>query len=268
MLYDFAIPSKILQPYIKQYWAIETILPKGQEHSQRIIATGLPELTFYFGKRPTSDKRTLESNVLISGQQNDYYDLLITDHLSVFSITFQPNGLSQFLKFPVSELRNQTVAANAIDKSFLPPHVEDQLAEAKSFKKRVEIAEALFVKLIATPIERVDHERMLQSIQMIKSSKGSVSIDALASNACLSRKQFERKFLAYIGISPKQFLKIIRFQYTLFLNQSAANHSLTSLAYEAGYYDQSHFINEIKELTGLTPKKLFAHREIITDFFS
>lgn len=266
MNFEFAIPSTVLQPYIKEYWAIENVLGKGKEHSQRVIATGLPELTFYFENRPKSDKRNLEESILLNGQQNDFYDLLITDKLSMFSVTFQANGLSHFLKIPINELQNQIVALDSIDKVF-SQQLEDKLAGGTTFKKRIEIVESFFLNLLKNQIISVDHERMTNSIELIKSTKGNISIDFLASNACLSRKQFERKFLAYIGISPKQFLKIIRFQNVIFLKQSATNISLTELAYVAGYYDQSHFINEIKELTGQTPKKLFENGVIISDFF-
>lgn len=81
---------------------------------------------------------------------------------------------------------------------------------------------------------------MTNAIELITPTKGNVSIDFLASNACLSRKQFERKFLSYIGISPKQFLKIIRFQNAIYFNQTTSFNKLTELAYKVGYYDQSH----------------------------
>lgn len=267
MNFEFAIPSTALRPCIKQYWAIENVLDKGKEHTQRIIATGLPELTFYFGNRPKSDKRNLEGNALLNGQQNDFYDLFITDKLSMFSVTFQPNGLSSFLKIPLNELQNQTVFFESIDNVF-SQQLEGQLTDAKVFQQRIEIVERFFLKLLNKKNISVDHQRMTHSIELIKSTKGNISVDFLASNACLSRKQFERKFLAYIGISPKQFLRIIRFQSTIHLKQSTKNISLTELAYEAGYYDQSHFINEIKELTGQTPKKLFENNcEMTSDFF-
>ena len=266
MNFEIALPSSVLQPYIKQYWAIENVLDKGREHSHRIIATGLPELTFYFENRPKSEKRNLEGNKLLNGQQNDYYDLLITDKLSMFSVTFQADGLSHFLKIPINELHNQIVTLDSVEKAF-SHQLEDKLAEAKTFQKRIESVESFFLALLKNQLISVDHQRMTNSIRLIKATKGNISIDFLASKACLSRKQFERKFLSFIGISPKQFLKIIRFQHAIFLKQSVPDTRLTELAYEAGYYDQSHFINEVKELAGQTPKKLFENGEIVSDFF-
>ena len=70
-----------------------------------------------------------------------------------------------------------------------------------------------------------------------------------------------------IGISPKQYLKIIRFQSAIFLKQKNNNLNMTELSYESGYLDQSHFINDFKSLSGLTPKQYFAEKEIYSDFF-
>lgn len=265
MSFKFALPLPALQPYIKQYWAVENVLEKGVQHTQRIIPTGLPELVFYFGSRPSSDERNLDGNSLLNGQQNDYYDLIITDRLSVFSVTFQPDGLSHFLKIPLIELKNQTVVIDNIGFPVLR-HLEYQLAESKDFNTRVRIAENCFLQLLAQQPVSVDHQRMRHAVEQIRSARALVSIDLLASDSCLSRKHFERKFLYHIGISPKQFLKIIRFQNAIHIKQTTGT-SLTELAYIAGYYDQSHLINETKELTGQTPKKFFGTREITSDFF-
>jgi AraC-like DNA-binding protein len=83
----------------------------------------------------------------------------------------------------------------------------------------------------------------------------------------LCRKQFERIFSEHIGISPKQYLKIIRFQFAIFQKQQNANMNLLDVSFKSGYYDQSHFINDFKSLSGLTPKQYFSKNEACSDFF-
>jgi AraC-like DNA-binding protein len=85
--------------------------------------------------------------------------------------------------------------------------------------------------------------------------------------ACISRKQFERVFAAKIGATPKQYLKVVRLQQALQLKSIDRNRNLTQLAYDCGYYDQSHFINEFKQQTGYTPKQYFDNNESYSDFF-
>jgi len=71
----------------------------------------------------------------------------------------------------------------------------------------------------------------------------------------LSEKSFERKFKQGVGISPKLFSRICRFQAAL--NQLRNNHyrKLSDVAYENGYADQSHFIRAFKEFAGFSPQQ-------------
>ena len=83
----------------------------------------------------------------------------------------------------------------------------------------------------------------------------------------MSRRQFERVFAQDIGISPKQYLKIIRFQYCIFQKQQNVRLNMTGLTYESGYFDQSHFVNDFKSMCGLTPRQYFTENEACSDFF-
>lgn len=266
MNFQFAYPSAKLKPYIKQYWGFENVLDKGLQYSQRIIPSGLPELIFYFDKRPDAQNRTLEGNALLNVQQNDYYDLIISENLSIFSVTFHPHGISQFFNFPLYELQNQSVFLAYIDKEW-SNLVEQKLEESKSFQDRVEVIEAHLLRLLYSNLNQRDFLRMSHIIDLIWRTNGSIDIDTLADNACLSRKQFERKFSEIIGISPKQYLKIIRFQYAIHIKNKSTGKNLTELAYESGYYDQSHFIVDFKQFSGLTPKQLFDQCNSVSDFF-
>ena len=71
-----AKPSPILQPYIKQYWCMENVLPNGEKHIQRIIPSGLPELSLYIGSRPQ-----------ILGNKKDFEDTILKDEESSVMIT-------------------------------------------------------------------------------------------------------------------------------------------------------------------------------------
>ncbi len=73
----------------------------------------------------------------------------------------------------------------------------------------------------------------------------------------LCTRQFERRFKEYSGFSPKLFSRITRFQSSLdsFGNKDK---SLTDIAYDCDYYDQSHFINDFKEFSGYHPSQYFS----------
>lgn len=269
MNYHIAQPSEKLKPYIKQYWAVENTLKPDESYIQRVIPSGLPELIFYLGHKPKTvvGNRSLEDNFLLNGQQNDYYDILISEDLSLFSISFQPQGLSQFFSLPLHELMNIDVPLKYINKK-LHDELEMKLSIENSFEEKINIIETVLTKLLADNERKFDFYRIYETIELIRQSKGNVSIEKLASNACLSRKQFERTFSEHVGTSPKQYLKIIRLQASIYLRSKNKKILLTNLAYENGYYDQSHFISDFKTMTGLTPKQFFdVCDEPVSDFF-
>ena len=77
---------------------------------------------------------------------------------------------------------------------------------------------------------------------------------------CLGIKQFERTFSKYVGVNPKKFASIIRFQNVIQM-KSKHKKSMSQIAFDNGYYDQSHFLHDFKSLTGLTPKDFFNTQE-------
>jgi transcriptional regulator GlxA family with amidase domain len=85
----------------------------------------------------------------------------------------------------------------------------------------------------------------------------------MAGAACLSRRQFERGFKDYIGLSPVCFRKIIRFQNLLKKKLGNMEFHLMSLAHECGYSDQAHFSREFRELVGVTPSYYFSRLEYV-----
>ena len=269
MGYSIARPSPLLSRFVKQYWTLENCLPGGQQHIQRIVPNGLIELIFYLGDRPeTSDpKRSVSANTIITGHLSDYYDLRVTGQLSLFSILFKPQGLSMFFDIPVNELNNQNVPFRFIFKTDTD-ELESQLFEEHTFPGRIRIVEHFLIRLLKRHGNKYNYERIEHTINIINRSRGAVSIDFLASEACFGRKQFERVFSKYIGTSPKQFLRTIRLQHAIDLRSKDAAVNLTDLTYSAGYYDQSHMINDFQKLTGLTPKQFFDASEPYSDYFS
>lgn len=80
---------------------------------------------------------------------------------------------------------------------------------------------------------------------------------ALARGNFTTVRQLERHFKKHIGLSPKEYSNIIRFQNALgMIKNSEADRSLLDIAFECGYYDHSHLANEIKRHTGLSPSLL------------
>jgi transcriptional regulator GlxA family with amidase domain len=84
----------------------------------------------------------------------------------------------------------------------------------------------------------------------------------------VNRRQLERKFSSAIGLSPKQLSKVIRLQTTLKALYQEKSSTLTSVAYENGYYDQAHFIKDFREFTGVSPKEFYAGHLQLSSLFT
>lgn len=268
MSFSFAAPCQTLNPLVKQYWALDNIMEKGKHHSQRIIPTGLIELTIYLGDKPIALRgdQAVSDPSFISGQQNMPYDLKVSGHVSVFSITFHPQGAQMFFDIPMDEIIDQTVSLRHLQSDFIH-QVEDELYEASGFSERVQVMDRFLLKLLHLKQKRAELPRLVNVINQIDRTRGMVSIDSLAKRACLSRKQFERVFKSGVGISPKRFLRVVRLQHAIFRKQTENEVSLTRLAYDCGYYDQSHMINDFKYLTGMSPGQYFSECDPYSDYF-
>jgi AraC-like DNA-binding protein len=254
--------------FVKQYWAIDNCLPEGKEHIQRIVPNGLMELTFYSGYRPRAldPNRYLQDNTILNGQQKSYNDIVVCGKLSMFSISFQPHGAKMFFDVPSNEFLDQNVPLKYLVKNTID-ELEQNLHYAASFEDKICVIEKFLMNQLRINYKEYEMKRIAYSIALVNKAKGVISIQALSSASFLSRKQFERTFLSYIGTSPKQFLRTVRFQNSLYEKQKNENLSLTELAYNCGYYDQSHMIYDYKLLSGKTPSQYFSECEPYSDYF-
>ena len=99
-------------------------------------------------------------------------------------------------------------------------------------------------------------KKMMLAVRYAIYDGTGTNVNELASKFSLSTRQFDRKFKIYSGFSPKMYLRLTRLQNAL--KQYGCDKSLTRIAYECGYYDQSHFIHDVKAFTGYHPGFYFS----------
>jgi AraC-like DNA-binding protein len=268
MSYQIAKPSKILAPFVKQYWTVENCLKMGDKVEMRIVPTGLHEMSFYFSGKPNiiSSNETYPGNAFISGQKQTFHDIEMCQSLQLFSVTFQPHAIKTLFNVPANQFLNANVALQQLASAEMR-ELEETLATNSSFKQRINSMEHFLFQKLKKNASGYVFNRIDDSIGQINAFKGIISIEDLASRACLSIKQYERTFMDYVGTPPKQFLRIVRFQYALYLKQTGYSQNLTMLACDCGYFDQAHMTNDFKKLSGFTPKQYFAECEAQSDYF-
>lgn len=137
-----------------------------------------------------------------------------------------------------------------------------------TIEERAEIVRDILATLVRKPTPQ--EEKLFEAIDTVIEQNGKIALDSVAAIAGISKRGLERKFKQYVGLSPKKFIRIMRLKYVL--DRSNTDESqlkrVTSLAMQAGFYDQAHFIkdfrNWIKESPGAFMRK---HRSRLTGSF-
>jgi len=95
---------------------------------------------------------------------------------------------------------------------------------------------------------------------------GLVELDELLRIACLSRRQFERRFLAKVGVSPKYYARMRRLSHICYLLTYRGQDDWQHLIGEGGFYDQAHFIKDFKQFMGTTPSQYYQDNQQLSKF--
>lgn len=190
----------------------------------------------------------------LHGPSKNFRRFITEKSFGIFGVYFYPFALPQAFSIPACELSDQTPDLIA----FLGnegAELEEKIMLADNNMERVHIMTSFLQKKITEKNDaRVNAVRYI--ISQIIHSGGLVPVKELAGQSFLSVRQFERNFKIYSGFNPKLYSRIIRFQAT---TQQYGNtkKNLTDIAYDCGYYDQSHFIHDFKQFSGYHPKQYF-----------
>ncbi|WP_308992449.1 helix-turn-helix transcriptional regulator [Mariniflexile litorale] len=237
-------PNIELEPFIHSYWEL-----KGNEYDkqwERNFPDGCAGLVMNLGDICLTDNGTVSiefGKSYMVGAMNSFKDSFIDNNTHLIGVCLKPASITNFYSYaPQIEFTNKTI----------------ELEKSNSFN---------IDKILRNPtnyfnqfyIDRLNNNNIqLQSaLQDIAISKGQLAIYDVAKRNSISLRQLERDFKIHIGLSPKEYSNIVRFQYALsVIKHSDKKRSLLDISFECGYYDHSHLANEIKKHTGLSPSQL------------
>lgn len=243
-------PTKLLAPYIKQYWFLR--IDDVKQGFQRSIPAGCVALVFHKGNKIISSfHKGIQPQSYISGQISTYSSIEFS-FLNMVIILFQPIGCRMFLPYSAEEFTHQNVSIDLLGNTSLV-ELEEKINEAADTCQTVRLIEEYLLNRLCKNIP-YNANRVMATIQTINEGEGNIS--TLSQTACLGYKQFKRIFAEYVGLNPKDFIQIMRFRKAFHILQSTLQISISKVAYDCGYYDKSHLIKEFKMFTGYTPKQL------------
>lgn len=251
-------PRHELREYVRAYaqrntGATDAVL------EQRVPASLEQVLEFEFGTPPTVHYRNGTSEpahriAIVGARSSPSASLRLAGGVESFAIFLQPAALRLLFGLSADHLADQSYSAPDV----LGPQIEtlwSTLAEAPTFEDRVRLAEFSLLRRMPSLSDRT----AITSVAMVTFRRhGRIQVDEMAAHSSLSVRQFERAFAREIGIPPKLFARIARFQGALDAKVIAPTRSWLEIAHDSGYYDQMHLVHDFESLGGVTPTRFLS----------
>ncbi|GAB2474741.1 AraC family transcriptional regulator [Hymenobacter qilianensis] len=188
---------------------------------------------------------------VIVGPQVARVNLRMGYNQLTIKVGFQPGGLFRLFRTPMWQLLDQTVDSYDLVGREIN-QVNEQLREINDYAQMIVLVETYLLSKVAA--HKIDAHAVDKVARlMLQSHSRQYSLDWLADQACLSPRQFERRFLERIGMSPKLFMRVVRFAQAYRLKDRQPELDWQDIVHQCGYYDQMHLIKDFKLFAAVTP---------------
>jgi AraC-like DNA-binding protein len=258
-------PRGRLRGVVERLWLVEDSAPDSSPET--ICPDGTMEIVLHFGdlmRQQVAGRERVQPRALLVGQMDAPIVIAASGAMSMVGARFAPGAFHRVVAMPQHRL-----AREIHDLTCLSPRwtrdTTDRVACTRGTAARLDVFESALEQLVP------DADRPLalpRAIARLRATHGLAAIDGLARNLGISRRQFERRFQDHVGLSPRLFARILKFQHAFqALDASArAGASGADIAARCGYADQAHMVREIRRFAGQTPSVL-AQADGLTAFF-
>lgn len=265
------LPHPALQPYIHHY-VYTSVGVAGQWSDFGMVPPGCTALPVVMGGRDVWLKaddgpaRKFDS-VAFSGQATYFRKISINDLYEVFFVIFKPCGAYQLLGVGQHNCLNDMFNLSDLLGKKASQTLRHQLEDSPG----VEETRSILEKFLLQRLLRQKNTEVVRQFDDISSrirrqSGEPMLIREMCKQEGMSKSTMERQLKEIIGMGPKQFQRIARFNASLqFIKQQHSFRHWTEVAYQFGYYDQAHFIKEFKLFYGKTPSSYSTNDEMLTN---
>jgi len=249
------LPSVALLPFVREFLIIESDL---DICSKTIPDTSMVMAFRYMGKvvRIQDGAQLTLPSTAIAGLRKSVRQFAYTKHSANLLVIFTPGGINAFSRLPAHELFEQHIEAENIFQAADLSEILERLSEAENNQCRIDIIQSFLRKHLTN---NKSDALIGNALHLIRQHGGIIKIKDLAGSLYISQDAFEKRFRTIIGSTPKQYASIVRLRRLITAYPSYT--SLTDASYEAGYFDQSHFIKDFRLFTGQTPSDFFRSPE-------
>lgn len=267
MRYSEIPPSPGLKRYVKCYWTLEDAA-SASVGGEPVMPDGRIGVIFNlagpFRRYHVGGAVETQPLSIVAGQMRSCAVIGPSGAIDLFGVRFRHAGASAFFSFPLNELTDRIIDLELV-LGRDGRETEERLLGARTVGQRVAIVERMLFRLLA---QNAGPDTIAEAAsRTIVENMGLASIDRITEALGVNERRLERRFQRKIGLSPKRFSRIIRFQNFLNAATTGNGRNLLDTALSFGYYDQAHLIREFKEFCGKTPLEFFEREHKLSEVF-
>jgi AraC-like DNA-binding protein len=254
-IFNFYKPKPPLSMFVDSFWLYEGY--EAEHETELILPTGTLELVinlrqnelrFYDAERPENCSRF--SGAVVSGAHGRGFAPDTAEETFIIGVHFKPGGAFPFLGLPAGDLADTHVDLETLWGASAG-RLRERLCEARTSAERFQLLQEALLGRLCHGVEQ--HYAVSAALEMFGRNQAGPTVRDAAKYLGLSQRRFIQVFKAEVGITPKLFSRIQRFQQTRTFIQQNPSPNWAALALDLGYFDQSHFIREFLEFSGLSP---------------
>ena len=242
------LPRPPLSEFIEVLWLYENA---GSLHrSERVLPTGTVELVINL-----RDDAGRNFDGVVAGPHSRFFMLDSGQPVSVIGAHFKAGGAFPFFALPMDELRNQHVPLEILwGKEAV--ELRELLLSTETLVARLLLLEHALTRHLLRSRER--HPAVGYALQTFGHRARRIAdvVDEIG----MTQRRFIQLFSAEVGLTPKAFCRIKRFQRAIALVDGRKAVQWADIALASGYYDQSHLVHDFQDFAGLSPARYLARR--------
>ena len=201
-----------------------------------------------------SGKKVGNLRAVLFGQQTEVSNRFVGSDFLLFQVVFKPGALFRITGVPSFEFTNCYLDAETVFSREIK-NVNEKLNDCSGHEEMVAVVEAFLSNEIR---KKSLSPNRIDTINTTLFTRNFLpTVDKLADEACLSTRQCERLFKERMGVSPKYFLKVLRFENTFRMKNKHPHLDWLTLALHCGYYDYQHLAKDYRDLTQKTPNDFY-----------
>lgn len=261
-------PPPDLRDWIRLIWTL-SIDADGPGDAEPVIPDGCAELIFNLGdpfehRGSHSAEFQKQTSAIINGQLHSAVALRSLGAVRLVGIRVQPWALGALLGIPAHQLTDSWYSIEVVSQQLMP-QLHDHLLHRQHSETVLEIV-SHHMRLAVARRARPDF-RLRALLHEVSRTSVSVGVASISRNLGMSERSLQRLFANEVGLSAKQFSKVLRVHHAVRARQSRESMTWARAALDAGYYDQSHFNKDFRSVVGCAPSALVVEAESFTDTF-